>query len=192
MQQPELKSCPFCGSANIDASGWSSKTASGPACDDCGAAAGSTHDSHDDNITAWNTRAPIAEGGGDTVVARLSALWTLLNDAGDKYGACDTIHAAIESLSRQGGEAVAELIHSADALTRMVVLPEGMQLGYGTHKLYASPTRASEAGDWVLVPTECTHIMEYTLSEALDSGDYSIAECLNRAIAAAPAPGGAQ
>ena len=127
----------------------------------------------------------------------------------------DAIHAAIESLSRQDGEAVAELIHSADALTRMVVLPEGMQLGYGTHKLYASPTRASEAGDsfhgipvvvnpalppdgWVLVPREPTDPM---IDAGVDarinalrvggSGNPS-ADTYRAMIAAAPAPGGAE
>jgi len=54
----ELKPCPFCGSENIDARGWSSiGNISGPACDDCGASAGKVSKSNADNITAWNTRA---------------------------------------------------------------------------------------------------------------------------------------
>lgn len=52
-----LLPCPFCGSANIDAAGWASQTSSGPACDDCGASAGSTlADTPEANIAAWNTR----------------------------------------------------------------------------------------------------------------------------------------
>jgi hypothetical protein len=103
----------------------------------------------------------------------------------------DALTAAIESLSRQGGEAVAELIHSADALTRMVVLPEGMQLGYGTHKLYASPTRASEAGD-----SDLLNVIDL-IRTGKDGRKYDYA--ISRAdtmvhvaplFAAAPAPGG--
>ena len=51
-----LKPCPFCGSINIEPKGWKSFTASGPACDDCGASAGSVSDNHADNVAAWNTR----------------------------------------------------------------------------------------------------------------------------------------
>lgn len=56
---PLLKPCPFCGSKNIDPHGWASEYASGPACDDCGASAGSVSGSDEDNIAAWNTRAPL-------------------------------------------------------------------------------------------------------------------------------------
>ncbi len=53
----KLLPCPFCGSVNVDAAGWSSLTSSGPACDDCGASAGSTlADTPEANIAAWNTR----------------------------------------------------------------------------------------------------------------------------------------
>lgn len=52
----ELLPCPFCGSSNIDARGWMSLDAEGPACDDCGASAGSISLDHADNIAAWNTR----------------------------------------------------------------------------------------------------------------------------------------
>lgn len=38
---------------------------------------------------------------------------------------------------------------------------------------------------YVLVPSECTTEMELALSDALATGDYSIAECLDRANAAA-------
>lgn len=47
-------------------------------------------------------------------------------------------------------------------------------------------TPAAPVGGFVVVPREATHEMEYALSQALDSGDYSIGECLNRANAAAP------
>ena len=54
-----LLPCPFCGSANIDAAGWASTNSSGPACDDCGASAGSTlADTPEANIAAWNNRQP--------------------------------------------------------------------------------------------------------------------------------------
>ncbi|MES2783799.1 MAG: Lar family restriction alleviation protein [Pseudomonadota bacterium] len=53
----ELKPCPFCGSTNVDAKGWASQNSNGPACDDCGASAGSTlADTPEANIAAWNTR----------------------------------------------------------------------------------------------------------------------------------------
>jgi Lar family restriction alleviation protein len=52
----EMKACPFCGSANIDPEGWASTETRGPACDDCGASAGSAHRSLAENIAAWNTR----------------------------------------------------------------------------------------------------------------------------------------
>lgn len=44
---------------------------------------------------------------------------------------------------------------------------------------------AGGEGGFVVVPAEATHAMEYALSQALDSGDYSIGECLNLANAAA-------
>jgi Lar family restriction alleviation protein len=61
---PELKPCPFCGSKNIDAEGWAGKRNGeddgelvyGPACDDCGAAAGEVGKTTEENIAAWNTR----------------------------------------------------------------------------------------------------------------------------------------
>lgn len=52
-----LLPCPFCGSSNIDAEGWASVTAKGPACDNCGASAGIVSDDHSVNIAAWNNRA---------------------------------------------------------------------------------------------------------------------------------------
>lgn len=174
---------------------------------------------------AWNTRAPIAEGGGDREVAsfeswarrvfshgsaevfdrigerpanRLGLTWEYNGDRVQAAWAAWIERAAIESLSRQGGEAVAELIHSADALTRLVVLPEGMQLGYGTHKLYASPTRASEAGDWVLVPRVPTDEMLNASQEEMcrwsartyHNDDEQTAIYKAMLAAAAPAPGG--
>ncbi len=45
----KLKPCPFCGSVHIDPEGWLRNDGiSGPACDNCGASAGS--------ITLWNKR----------------------------------------------------------------------------------------------------------------------------------------
>jgi len=52
-----LLPCPFCGSANVDPKGWASQNSSGPACDDCGASAGSTlADTPEANIAAWQRR----------------------------------------------------------------------------------------------------------------------------------------
>ncbi|MDQ2878540.1 MAG: hypothetical protein M3R41_05650 [Pseudomonadota bacterium] len=56
-----LLPCPFCGSMSIDAEGWASLESCGPACDDCGASAGSIEGA--DNIAAWNTRASDARIG---------------------------------------------------------------------------------------------------------------------------------
>jgi Lar family restriction alleviation protein len=56
----ELLPCPFCGSTNIDAEGWSSTDSAGPACDDCGASAGAVSKSLQENIAEWNRRAPTA------------------------------------------------------------------------------------------------------------------------------------
>ena len=44
---------------------------------------------------------------------------------------------------------------------------------------------AANGSEFVRVPVEPTHAMELALSDALASGDYSIGECLRRAIAAA-------
>lgn len=57
----ELLPCPFCGSTNIDATGWRSLDAQGPACDDCGSSAGQISLDHADNIRAWNIRTPHAD-----------------------------------------------------------------------------------------------------------------------------------
>lgn len=55
--KPDLLPCPFCGSKNVSADGWSSCDGiTGPACDDCGASAGSVRLSTEENIAAWNTR----------------------------------------------------------------------------------------------------------------------------------------
>jgi len=46
----ELKACPFCGSADVDAENWtSSEGRSGPGCMDCGATA--------ESVNEWNRRA---------------------------------------------------------------------------------------------------------------------------------------
>ncbi|MDX3886318.1 MAG: hypothetical protein QHC65_18000 [Sphingomonas sp.] len=52
-----LLPCPFCGSGDVDAHGWKSLSASGPACNDCGASAGEVAANHVVNVAAWNTRA---------------------------------------------------------------------------------------------------------------------------------------
>jgi len=53
----ELKRCPFCGSNDVDADGWSSSETSGPACNNCGASAGDGSKTPEENIMLWNTRA---------------------------------------------------------------------------------------------------------------------------------------
>lgn len=64
--QDELNPCPFCGSRNIDAEGWrNSEGVTGPACDDCGASAGSVSQDSTANIAAWNTRSPAEICKGD-------------------------------------------------------------------------------------------------------------------------------
>ena len=109
---------------------------------------------------------------------------------------CPTCDCGVESLSRQGGgmsqvaRSKLELLQSQGWAVNGLALYRNGERGLIDNLGAVHWTRASEAVDWVLVPTECTHIMEYTLSEALASGDYSIGECLNRAIAAAPASGG--
>jgi len=65
-----LKPCPFCGSAKVDAEGWSSleqyrgtdQWRSGPACDDCSGSA--------DSVEQWNTRAPDPEAAAEMVRLR--------------------------------------------------------------------------------------------------------------------------
>jgi hypothetical protein len=46
----DLKPCPFCGSTDIDATGWASLLKVGPVCNSCGACA--------DSPERWNRRAP--------------------------------------------------------------------------------------------------------------------------------------
>lgn len=48
--------CPFCGSPNIDPRGWMSRDSAGPACDDCGAAAGYVGQTPEGNLEVWNKR----------------------------------------------------------------------------------------------------------------------------------------
>lgn len=56
-----LLPCPFCGSKNVDPTGWASTDAAGPACDDCGASCGSIKNTVEQNVAAWNTRALATE-----------------------------------------------------------------------------------------------------------------------------------
>lgn len=54
-----LLPCPFCGSNDVDADGWSNtEGVTGPACNNCGACAGEVSKNAADNIAAWNTRTP--------------------------------------------------------------------------------------------------------------------------------------
>lgn len=69
-----MKPCPFCGSGNIDPTGWQSIDAKGPACDDCGASAGQISLSHDDNIAAWNHRTASEQpASGEVALPRLDS-----------------------------------------------------------------------------------------------------------------------
>ena len=79
--EPALRECPFCGSKNIDPAGWMSGNGStGPACDDCGASAGSHNFSQEKNVELWNTRAAAPE------VAALAKAVRALIDAIDYHG----------------------------------------------------------------------------------------------------------
>lgn len=119
--------------------------------------------------------------------------------------------AAIESLSRQGWEAVGCLnIQRWRGIDSMVNhdfdyygdLPDG------TYQLYTAPTRASEVGDWVLVPREPTEAMreafmaldyqqlvDFNYYGGMTGWDISVNPSGAKSawaamIAAAPAPGG--
>lgn len=109
-----LLPCPFCGGEAIDCTYNS--------CDCCGKAvnagvmctakgcSASTdhHDTESEAATAWNTRAPIAEGGGSEHVAVLRDILESEYMPHDEHGGFSmeraALTAAIESLSRQGGE----------------------------------------------------------------------------------------
>src|ERR1017187_2435966 len=56
MNDAKLERCPFCGSHEVDPTGWSSVDTQGPSCDNCGACAGETNKSLEGNIALWNTR----------------------------------------------------------------------------------------------------------------------------------------
>ena len=66
-----LLPCPFCGSADIDAHGWASEHATGPACDDCGASAGGVSAAHADNVAAWNQRSKATPDDAEAVPCHL-------------------------------------------------------------------------------------------------------------------------
>ncbi len=65
MAKIEMKSCPFCGSSNVDPEGWKSRETSGPACDDCGGSAGSALKTREENVAAWNRRVPLKSSNGN-------------------------------------------------------------------------------------------------------------------------------
>jgi hypothetical protein len=73
--QVELKPCPFCGSKDIDPAGWMSAADSGPACDDCGASAGTINGR--DNLAAWNTRASIPSDNAAEVERPILVEWVV-------------------------------------------------------------------------------------------------------------------
>lgn len=105
--QEELLACPFCGSSNIDPTGWSTlpeyaktpEERSGPACDDCGATATS--------IQHWNTRTASPRPDGKALAeiefgARLSAsevaCYRWPDNAEMRQAFCDgAVHAAISA-----------------------------------------------------------------------------------------------
>lgn len=61
----ELLPCPFCGSTEIDPTGWASTETAGPACEDCGASAGDIKGTVEHNVAAWNRRSLSSDSVSD-------------------------------------------------------------------------------------------------------------------------------
>jgi Lar family restriction alleviation protein len=103
-----LLPCPFCGSANIDPEGWGSENSSGPACDDCGASAGSTVASTpEENIEAWNKRQPTQSDALKAAGAAIRGLLDITSEynldseqAGRAYAALHDIGTALQEQSK--------------------------------------------------------------------------------------------
>lgn len=64
----ELLPCPFCGSADVDPTGWASTESAGPACNGCGASAGGVKFTVEQNAAAWNRRSASNTAGDGSVV----------------------------------------------------------------------------------------------------------------------------
>ena len=187
-------------------------------------------------ITPLYTRAPIAEGGGDHIVDANKMVWAARilaahnawrrDDEGDAEQGNPNdigraIDIAIESLSRQGGEEMIEmgdggvrlpkwLIESSERIGRYMDAHHPGHWELGRIQSRRGHTRASEAGDWVMVPREATKAMidaalavkplgqfypghtaaesEY-MNEKYHGGERR-ANIYAAMIAAAPAPGG--
>ena len=101
-----LKPCPFCGSDKIDPTGWSSVDTQGPSCDNCGACAGESNKSPEENIAAWNTR-PQRLAMVDVLKAVVDCLDPNKDDgyrAEDPGGAMDTAFAQARKVLHEAGE----------------------------------------------------------------------------------------
>jgi hypothetical protein len=88
----KLRNCPFCGSSSVDPEGWC-----GPICDDCGASAGESNKSPQENIAAWNTRAV------DPLLKRAAYALQIAGHH-SPYKLYDNVLAELEAALKKGGQ----------------------------------------------------------------------------------------
>lgn len=81
-QTVQLLPCPFCGSADIDPTGWAnSEGVEGPVCNNCTASIGYVGRTPEANIAAWNARPAIILAAPDLLKALVDAEYALANIA---------------------------------------------------------------------------------------------------------------
>lgn len=108
----KIEPCPFCGSEHVDALGWASTESAGPACDDCGASAGSVKNTPEQNLDAWNKRSPQPAGERVKGLEQLSAaIQRLIGRGNALLGYCETP----EALEAGAAQAYAKWKREADA-----------------------------------------------------------------------------